>query len=599
MNDCLHGSTEAPGKRPLTVLVADDIEASRTNLARVVESLGYHTVMASSGARVIEIVEQSQPDIVLLDLLMPHLDGFEVTEILRRQIRDRWLPVIVTSSLRGQEHFIEALSRGADDCLHRPVSATMLEAKLRHYERVLALQTQLAGLAQRQKAIHESIADAVITVGEDGRISEVNRAARRILAVADPVGTSLQDALGLPLATLLQRNHVELTSRHGQTLHFGVSAGHWSEGQRSYTTLALHDLSEQRRIERMKDEFLATVSHELRTPLTSVIGALGLLVAGAAGPLPDAAKDLATVALRNGDRLGRLIDDVLDLTKLEGNRMDLQARPVALDKLVAEAVATNEGYAQRGGVILQWTATTASPMADVDPDRFLQVMANLLSNAIKHSSPGQTVRVDLYGVMKGWRIDVVDQGPGIDPSFRARLFDKFAQADASDRRLIGGTGLGLYISRLLVERMGGTIGVASTLGQGSTFSVELPAHQTGSGWLMCLARDLQHLNRLSGWLSPLGRVESAVDVEQGRALVARWGPPRAVVADPQGQESADLFCRQLRSLAPETGIVLTGDSIDAGYAASQGLAWVGATGGNPQPLLEQVRRQMNLFNPGS
>lgn len=595
-----HSGTHGPLREPtLSVLVADDIEASRLALAQTVESLGFRTVQASSGSGTLEIVHRNRPDIVLLDLLMPDLDGFEVTRILREQVTDRWLPVIVTSSLRGQEHFIHALSRGADDYLPRPVNPAMLDAKLRHYQRVLGLQAKLAGLAQRQQAIHESIADAVVTVGEDGRISEANRAARQILAPADPVGESLQSAVGVSLDELLCLRQIELTDRHGQTIPLSVSVGKWSSGEQTYATIALHDLSEQRRIERMKDEFLATVSHELRTPLTSVVGALGLLVAGAAGPLSDAARELAAVALRNGDRLGRLIDDVLDLTKLEGKRMELQSSAAALENLVAEAVSANEGYAQRGGVLLEWSCTAASPAAFVDPDRFLQIMANLLSNAIKHSRPGQTVCVKLYGVMKGWRIDVVDEGPGIDPSFRARLFDKFAQADGSDRRAVGGTGLGLYISRLLVERMGGNIFAESTPGKGSTFSVVLPAHQDGGGWLLCLARDLQRLDRLGQWLSPLGRVETATDVDQGRTLVARHGPPKALVADPQGQESADQFCRQLRSLVPDTSIVLTGDSIDAGYAASQDLNWVQAVAGNPQPLLERVRRQMDLTIPRS
>ncbi len=581
----------------LTVLVADDIAASRQALAQLVATLGYQTVLAGSGGETLEIVGSRRPDLVLLDLLMPDLDGFEVTRILRQQVTDRWLPVIVTSSLRGQEHFIHALSRGADDYLPRPVNPALLGAKLRHYQRVLGLQAKLAGMAQRQQAIHESIADAVITVADDGRISEANRAARHILATVEPVGESLHRAIGLNLDELLLLRQIELKDPHGQPVQFSVSAGTWSTGQQTYTTIALHDLSEQRRIERMKDEFLATVSHELRTPLTSVIGALGLLTAGAAGPLPDAARELAVVALRNGDRLGRLIDDVLDLTKLEGNRMALQSRAVALDTLVAEAVAANEAYAQRGGVILQWTSTAASPTAFVDPDRFLQIMANLLSNAIKHSKSEQTVRVSLYGVPKGWRIDVVDEGPGIDPSFRERLFDKFAQADGSDRRAVGGTGLGLYISRLLVERMGGQISAVSTPGQGSTFSVELPAHQAGTGWLLCLARDHQRLARLSQWLNPLCRVESASDADGARALVARHGPPAALVADPQGQESADQFCLQLRSLAPGSAIVLTGDSIDASYAASQGLAWVAATGGSAQPLVDRVRERIATTTP--
>jgi signal transduction histidine kinase len=459
----------------LTVLVADDIASSRLALAELVASFGYVPVLAASGTEALQRVQDHQPDILLLDLLMPDLDGFEVTRLVRAQVTERWLPVIVTSSLQGDEHFIHALSRGADDYLCRPVNPPLLEAKLRHYQWVLGLQARLAALAQRQHAIHDSIADAVITVDAGGRISEVNRAARQLLPAGEPVGQPLRAVIGIDLQDLQGMHEFELTGPQGVPVPMGVSVGTWSLDQQGFTTLALHDLTERRRIERMKDEFLATVSHELRTPLTSVLGAMGLLASGAAGTLPAPALELTTVARRNGERLRHLIDDVLDLTKLEGNRMVLRLRNTDLNQSVTEAIAAIAAYAQDIGVTLDWHPLDASPRADIDPDRLLQVMANLLSNAVKHSVSGQQVHVALQAVPEGWRIDVRDAGPGIDPAFKARLFEKFAQADSSDRRTMGGTGLGLYISRLLVERMGGRISAVSIPGQGATFSVVFPA----------------------------------------------------------------------------------------------------------------------------
>ena len=573
----------------LSVLVADDIETSRSALVELVQSLGHTCLQATSGETALRCIVERQPDIVLLDLLMPDMDGFEVTRLVRQRVTDRWLPVVVTSSLEGDEHFVRALTMGADDYLVRPVRPAILQAKLRQYRRVLALQENLTALAQRQQAIHENIADAVITLDAGGHICEVNLAAKKLFngtTGADLIGRAIGEAIGVSLEELSVRREIEFRQCNGEMLALGVSVSNWSMGAHSYRTVALHDRSEWRRIERMKDEFLATVSHELRTPLTSVLGALDLLAAGAAGELPQGAQELAMVARRNGDRLSRLIDDVLDLTKLEGNRMVLDLRPAALDSLLAEAVTANASYAQQGGVTLQYEAPAGRPRALVDADRFLQVMANLLSNAIKHSSKGQVVRVSVSADLQGWRIDVIDQGPGIDPAFRDRLFEKFAQADGSDRRAQGGTGLGLYISRLFVERMGGRIFARSEAGQGSTFSVSFAAHSDAAvaPWLMCIARDRQHLERLAEWLSSVARVELVTEIGAAQAMVARDGPPAAVVADPRAQGAADDFCARLRGLVDATSILLVGDSIDAGFAQRQGMDWL--------PLDEATRQQL-------
>ena len=469
---------------PLRVLVADDIASSRDALAERVRSLGHVCLVARSGMETLQRVAADQPDLLLLDLLMPDLDGFEVTRRVREQVLDRWIPVIVTSALQGEEHFIHALSEGADDYLTRPVSPPLLEAKLRHYSRVLSLQSRLGVLAQRQRAIYEHIADAIVTIDADGLVCEANPAANRLFAACghpEPDGAPLRDILGATLQELVATGEIDVAVQGGQPLPLGVAASHWSSGAESFTTVALHDLTERRRMEHMKDEFLATVSHELRTPLTSVVGALGLIASGAGGALPAEALELVQVARRNGQRLGRLIDDLLDLTKLEGNQMVLHMRPANLATQISEAVAANAAYARKGGVTLEFEQPAQPAWSVIDTDRFLQVMANLLSNAIKHSHEGQAVQVSLCGVPGGWQVAVTDHGPGIDPAFRARLFGKFAQADSSDRRAQGGTGLGLYISRRLVERMGGSIGAQSQPGQGATFSIVFPAHQESAG----------------------------------------------------------------------------------------------------------------------
>jgi signal transduction histidine kinase len=595
----------------LRVLVADDIESARKELLELVRDLGHETIEAVSGEDALRLMDSHSPDVILLDLLMPGMDGFQVVKEIRKLDTGKWLPVIVLSSLDGSEHFAKALQNGATDYLPKPVRPAILRAKLRQYLRILSMQSNLGLLAQRQHAVHEHIADAIVTnaiheniadtivtINEQGLISDLNRAARRIFQVEDAEvasGMSIFQLTGLSLDFLLNHAEVEILLRTGQQAWFQVMHNSWSIGSSSYFTLSLHDLTEAKRIERMKDEFLATVSHELRTPLTSILGALGLLTAGAGGLLPSAAIELVQVAKRNGYRLSRLIDDVLDLTKLEGNSMRLNVSASALPTLIEEAVVSNISYAQGADLRIEFESRGPSFQVQVDPDRFLQIMANLLSNAIKHSPKGGLVHVVLEADASYMHVRVIDQGPGIDKEFKTKLFEKFSQADTSDRRALSGTGLGLYICRMLVEKMKGNISAESGATGGATFTVSLPRIITGdeNPWVLCIAQDRQLQERMQEWLSGLARVELANHLESAAEIILRMGTPKLVLADPKGQGLADQFCERLLQLVGAKRILLTGDALDADFAAGHGLEWLSLS---RTPRLDFVNRTRILLS---
>lgn len=219
---------------------------------------------------------------------------------------------------------------------------------------------------------------------------------------------------------------------------------------------SLFDITERKRSEQMKNDFISTVSHELRTPLTSIRGSLGLVAAGAAGEIPPKVAGLIKIAHSNSERLVRLINDILDIEKIESGRMPFDPRPMALRPLIEQAIESSSNYLadQNVSVILDDQAPGA--LAAIDPDRLHQVMLNLLSNAIKYSPQDGQVTVRLTRQESMVRLSVIDQGPGIPHAFQSRIFGKFEQADSSDSRQKGGTGLGLSIVKAIVDRLGGT-----------------------------------------------------------------------------------------------------------------------------------------------
>lgn len=235
----------------------------------------------------------------------------------------------------------------------------------------------------------------------------------------------------------------------------------------------ISDISERKKIEHLKNEFVSTVSHELRTPLTSVNGALGLVVNGALGEVPASMREMLQIAYQNSQRLTLLINDLLDMEKLNAGKMLFDMCRQPLLPLLEEALDSNREYAAKFAVSLHLTGAHTAQV-NVDRLRLQQVLSNLLSNAAKFAPPGSTVEVSFTSDTDQVQVSVHDDGPGIPEAFKTRIFQKFAQADSSDSRQLPGTGLGLAISQELMEHMGGTIGFSSSAGQGTTFWIGLP-----------------------------------------------------------------------------------------------------------------------------
>ena len=236
----------------------------------------------------------------------------------------------------------------------------------------------------------------------------------------------------------------------------------------------VRDVSERKIVEKAKSEFVSTVSHELRTPLTSIKGALGLIRAGAIGDLPDKLKSMLDIAYNNSERLVLLINDILDMEKIQSGEMHFNMKPMDATALAKSAIEANQGYGAQHGVTFVLTGMDEEAFVHGDVDRLMQVMSNLMSNAVKFSPAQGSVEISVTRKGDIIRVTVSDKGPGIPENFRRRIFSRFSQADSSDTRQKSGTGLGLSISKAIIEDHGGTIGFDSVEGKGTTFFFELP-----------------------------------------------------------------------------------------------------------------------------
>jgi signal transduction histidine kinase len=440
--------------RSAKILVVDDRAANVSLLERILSGGGYTCVTSTMDPRsVCELHRNHRYDLIILDLLMPGMDGFQVMEGLKEIENASYLPVLVITA--QPDHKLRALQAGAKDFISKPID--MAEVLTRVY----------------------------------------NMLEVRLL-------------------------HVEAKDN---------------------STVLEQTVERLMEVERLKNGFLSTVSHELRTPLTSIRGSLGLLASGALGALPEEVVEVVAIAERNAVRLIALINDILDLERLETGTIELQFAQVSVESIVVRAMESLATFGQRHGVTVEAPEVAATIWADAD--RIVQVLVNLLSNAVKFSPPGGVVAIGV-GRQESWvEFRVTDHGRGVPVAHRRTIFERFRQVETSDAREKGGTGLGLAICKSIVEQHGGTIGVESEEGDGSTFwfrvatALSPAAPRPGPAVLICGddadRRGFEHVLRQAGY-NPVVTVPNAN---------AAWGALQSGCVVEDDLTLLDVTARQL------------------------------------------------------
>jgi PAS domain S-box-containing protein len=498
-------------------------------------------------------------------------------------------------------------------------------------------EAALKDQARETQAILDHMVDGLITIDGKGIIASFNHAAERIF------GYSAAETLGQNVKMLMPQPHRDA---HDGYLHnyqtTGVARiigiGREVEGQRKDGSLfpmelavsavtrqgaplyvgMVRDITERKRMERMKTEFVSTVSHELRTPLTSISGALGLMAGGAMGSLPDQARSLIDIAHKNSKRLTHLINDLLDMEKIAAGKMHFDMQVHALVPLIEQALEGIRSYGVERTVKFTFNQQATEPEVRVDSQRLMQVLSNLLSNAVKYSPEGGTVDIAVRQLDGQVRVAVTDQGPGIPAEFRSRIFQKFSQADSSDTRQKGGTGLGLAITKELVERMGGRIGFESEEGKGASFYFLLPlcsdnnaspttgrhvpATADGAPWILVVEDEPDIAKLLSMLLTRAGyNVDTAANGTQALQAL-KQSRYAAMTLDLMLPDIGGLeIIRQVRD-TPETAdlpIVVVSAKMEEGRLAINGdfggIDWL-AKPIDENRLLSSVERQLPAEN---
>jgi two-component system, OmpR family, sensor histidine kinase VicK len=488
------------GKALNVLMVEDNLD----DLELILQTLwrgGYDPVhQCVDNAAALRRALESQPwEVILSDYALPRFSGLEALRAVRETHRLD-VPFILISGVIGEEAAVMMMKAGAQDfvrkdnltrlsaAIERELGAAETRRKKRQADERLEFERQLL------RQLMEGTPDAIYFKDLQHRYTHLNDSERLRLNVTcdEEVRGKTADGFLPPPQARSQRQEEERIFATGEPLIDRIEQHDQMDGEIRWlsTTKASirdqsgkivglvgisRDVTEHKRHEQMKDEFVATVSHELRTPLTSIAGALGLLAGGVGGALPDSTLRLLKIAQGNCQRLVRLVNDILDIQKIETGNMAFDLQPLQVRELVEQAIEASRGFAETYGVSVRLANSAASGVVLADADRLTQVVTNLLSNAIKFSPRGAEVTVAIETDGPTVRISVRDHGPGIPDAYRESIFEKFVQVDATNTRLKGGTGLGLNIVKQIVERLKGEISFEAAPGGGTAFHLTLGA----------------------------------------------------------------------------------------------------------------------------
>ena len=418
---------------------------------------------------------------------------FLLAAILGFILMTRWIysPISQLKEITGQ--FAKGNYKSTINIRNRDEIAELAQSIDHMRDKILLHMNEIIDREKMQRAILESVGDGIITIDQQGIVHTFNPGAENIF------GYRAEEVIGNNINMLqpdeIAEHHDEYLAKYDITTPvktYGIDgtlfakrkdgelfpleltiSGKIIEGKYLFTGI-IRDITERRKLDKLKDEFISTVSHELRTPLTAIMGSLELISKGMGLELPEQVNTMLDVAVRNVHRLLTLINDILDISKLESGEMTFSYEEIEICSFIQDAIDLNQEYAKKYSTRFECIDCDENIYINADRDRLSQVMSNLLSNAAKYSPENIPVEITAQKIDDHIRISIRDHGPGIPEEFQPVVFDKFTQSSSGDTRQVGGTGLGLNITKMIVEKMGGQIDFSTIVGKETTFFFELP-----------------------------------------------------------------------------------------------------------------------------
>lgn len=470
----------------LQILLIEDNPAHQELFTELLAMTEFADAVISVASRLQQgqtLLAEQHCDILFLDLSLPD------SEIRQTQQQipalSEHCPVIVLTSLDDQQTLMQIIQQGADDCLPKiELNEQLLSRSIQYSIDRWALKRRLLTQEYIQRDILNNMTDAVLYLNAQGKISNNNPAAEHIFGYSSAQLQqqdlrSLLPELSLQQLSQLhqQRQIIDSVGRsHDQALlPVEISCSIARFDRNPTYTVFVRDITERKRVEQLKNDFVSTVSHELRTPLTSIKGSLGLVLGGMTGTLPPETHAMLEIASHNCERLLHIINDILDVQKMETGKLTCDLKPLAVKPFIEQAVADNMAYGRQHQVEFQiQEAVNDTILINADEKRLMQAVSNLLSNAAKFSSIQSQVDIRTQVHHNRVRISVQDYGCGIPESFRPKLFQKFSQANSASDRQFGGSGLGLVITRNIIQQHLGQLDYQTRTGQGTLFYIDLP-----------------------------------------------------------------------------------------------------------------------------
>jgi len=439
----------------IEILIVEDSPTQAERLRRLIQSARYRARVAANGQLALDAIRERKPHLVLSDIVMPEMDGYDLCRAIKTDPALRDIPVILVTSLMDPKDIIRGIECGADNFIRKPYAEDYLLNRIGHMlmnQKLRKNQNMEIGIA--------------LYLGEQKHFINAER----------------QQILDLLISTYEQAVQVnaELQARERQVIELNMRLAHHAGALETINReIALKNL-ELAEASRMKSAFIANMSHELRTPLNAIIGFTGALLMKLPGPLTtEQDKQLNTIK-SSARHLLSLINDILDVAKIEAGKVTLAVEPVACQQLMRDVADTLRPLAQQKGLTLDVELMDESVVIETDRRALTQIMINLLNNAIKFTDKG-TVGLSLRQRSEdGQRITefaVADSGAGIRVEDQAKLFQAFSQLDSTSTRHAEGAGLGLYLCQNLANLIGGSLFFSSDFGHGSTFTLALKSQQ--------------------------------------------------------------------------------------------------------------------------